>query len=46
MSQLINGQFKAMKVGIKHKNQNISDKELEQWLKTRLRKIYMLETIS
>jgi hypothetical protein len=47
MIQLIGDQIEAMKAGIKHKNPtNISDKELEQYLKTRMRKIYMLETIS
>lgn len=46
MVQLIGDQIEAMKAGIKHKNPNISDKELEQCLKTRKRKIYMLETIS
>lgn len=46
MSQLINDQFEVMKAGLKYKNPNISDKELEQCLKTRMRKIYMLETIS
>ncbi len=43
MCQLINGQFEAMKAGIKYKNPNIDEKELEQCLKTRMKKIYLLK---
>jgi hypothetical protein len=43
MSQLINGQFEAMKAGLKYKNPNIDEKELEQCLKARMRKIYSLK---
>lgn len=46
MSQLINDQFEVMKAGLKYKNPNIDEKELKQCLKSRMRKIYMLETIS
>ncbi len=43
MSQLINDQFEVMKAGLKYKNPNISEKELKQCLKTRMRKIYSLK---
>lgn len=43
MVQLISGQFEAMKAGIKFKNPNIDDKELEQCLKSRMKKIYSLK---
>ena len=42
MSQLINGQFEVMKAGIRYKNPNIDEKDLEQCLKSRMRKIYSL----
>ncbi len=43
MSQLINDQFEVMKAGLKYKNPNIDEKELEQCLKARMRKIYSLK---
>lgn len=43
MSQLINDQFEVMKAGIKYKNPNLDEKELEQCLKARMRKIYSLK---
>ena len=46
ISQFINDQFEVMKAGLKYKYPNIDEKELKQCLKTRTRKIYMLETIS
>jgi hypothetical protein len=43
MSQLINDQFEVMKAGLKYKNPNLDEKELEQCLKARMRKIYSLK---
>jgi len=40
ISQFINDQFEAMKAGFKYKNPNIDERELEQCLKSRMRKIY------
>jgi len=43
MVQLISGQIESMKAGIRYKNSNIDDKELEQCLKSRMKKIYSLK---
>ncbi len=43
MIQLISDQFEAMKAGLRYKNQNINNKELEQCLKSKMRKIYSLK---
>ncbi len=43
MVQLISGQIESMKAGLKFKNPNIDDKELEQCLKSRMKKIYSLK---
>ncbi len=40
MVQLIGGQIEAMKAGIRYKNLSINSEELNQCLKTRMRKIY------
>ncbi len=43
MTQLINDQIEAMKAGLRYKKPNIDDKELEQCLKARMKKIYSLK---
>lgn len=40
MVQLIDGQVEAMKAGLKHKNPGMSNEELNQCLKLRMKKIY------
>ena len=42
MTQLIGAQIEAMKAGIRCKNPDIGDEELEQCLKSRMKKIYSL----
>lgn len=42
MAQLIAEQFEAMKAGIKYKNPNIDDKELQECLKNKMMRIYSL----
>lgn len=41
MTQLINDQIEAMKAGLRYKKPNIDDKELEQCLKARMKKVYI-----
>lgn len=43
MTQLINDQIEAMKVRLRYKKPNIDDKELEQCLKARMKKVYSLK---
>jgi len=43
MSQLIADQIEAMKTGLRYKNPNIDDKGLDQCLKSRMIKIYLLK---
>jgi hypothetical protein len=43
MAQLIEGQIEAMKAGIRHRNVNLKEKELEKCLKERMIKIYSLK---
>jgi hypothetical protein len=43
MVQLIDGQIKAIKAGLRHKHPDIDDEELEQCLKLAMKKIYSLK---
>jgi len=43
MAQLIGGQIKALKAGLKYKHPGINDEELEQCLKSAMKKIYSLK---
>lgn len=43
MVQLIGGQIETMEAGLKFKNPYIDDRELEQCLKSRMKKIYSLK---
>lgn len=43
MTQLINGQFEAMKAGLKCKNPEMSDEELSQCFRMTMKKIYSLK---
>lgn len=43
MIQLISGQIEVMKAGLKLRNPDIDDEELEQCLKSRMKKIYLLK---
>lgn len=40
MVQLIAGQFEAMKAGLRYKNPHMSDEELKECLKARMKAIY------
>jgi len=40
MAELIEGQIEVMKAGLKYKNPKMNDKELNQCLKLRMKKIY------
>ena len=42
MSSLIGGQMEIMKAGLKHRHQEMSEEELHQCLKLRMKKIYSL----
>ena len=43
MAQLIGGQIKALKAGLRYKHPDIDDEELEQCLKSTMKKIYSLK---
>lgn len=43
MVQLIGGQIEAVKAGLKYKHPDIDDEELEQCLKSTMKKIYSLK---
>ncbi len=43
MTQLIGDQIEVMKAGLRFKNPDYDDKELEQCLKSRMKKIYSLK---
>ena len=43
MAQLINGQIKALKAGLRYKHPGIDDEELEQCLKSTMKKMYSLK---
>ena len=43
MIQLIGDQIEVMKAGLKLRNPDIDDEELEQCLKSRMKKIYLLK---
>ena len=43
MVQLIDGQIKALKAGLRYKHPDIDDEELEQCLKSTMKKIYSLK---
>lgn len=43
MVQLIDSQFKAMRIGIKYLNPQFTDEEIERCLKERMKKIYLLK---
>ncbi len=43
MAQLIDGQIKALKAGLRYKHPDIDDEELEQCLKSTMKKMYSLE---
>jgi hypothetical protein len=44
MTQLINAQFEAMKAGLRYMNPNLSESELNQCLRERMKKIYSLRS--
>jgi len=43
MVQLIGGQIKALKAGLRYKHPDIDEEELEQCLKLTMKKIYSLK---
>ena len=43
MVQLIGGQIKALEAGLRYKHPDIDDEELEQCLKSTMKKIYSLK---
>ncbi len=43
MIQLISDQIEVMKAGLRYKNPDMDDKELEKCLKSRMKKIYLLK---
>jgi hypothetical protein len=43
MVQLIGGQIKAIKAGLRYKHPDINDEELERCLKSTMKKIYSLK---
>jgi hypothetical protein len=43
MVQLIGGQIKALKAGLRYKHPDIDNEELEQCLKSTMKKIYSLK---
>ena len=43
MAQLIGGQIETLKAGLKYKHPDINDEELEQCLKSAMKKIYSLK---
>ncbi len=43
MVQLVDGQIKALKAGIRYKHPDIDDEELEQCLKSTMKKKYSLK---
>jgi len=43
MVQLIGGQIKAIKAGLRYKHPDIDDEELERCLKSTMKKIYSLK---
>lgn len=43
MVQLIGSQVEAMKAGIRYKNPNMNEEEVERCLRERMRKIYSLK---
>lgn len=43
MTQLIENQIEAMKAGIRYRNPDITDKELEKCLRARMMKIYSIK---
>ncbi len=43
MAQLVDGQIKALKAGLRYKHPGIDDEELEQCLKSTMKKMYSLE---
>ena len=43
MVQLIDGQIKALKAGLRYKHPDIDDEELEQCLKSTMKKMYSLK---
>jgi len=43
MIQLIDGQIKAIKAGLRYKHPDLDDKELEECLKLTMKKIYSLK---
>jgi hypothetical protein len=43
MVQLIGGQIKAIKAGLRYKHPDINDEELERCLKATMKKIYSLK---
>lgn len=43
MVQLVDGQIKALKAGLRYKHPDIDDEELEQCLKSTMKKIYSLK---
>ena len=43
MVQLVDGQIKALKAGLRYKHPDIDDEELEQCLKSTRKKIYSLK---
>lgn len=43
MVQLVDGQIKALKAGLRYKHPDIDDEELEECLKSTMKKIYSLK---
>jgi len=43
MIQLISDQIEVMKAGLRYKNPDMDDKELEKCLRSRMKKIYLLK---
>ncbi len=43
MAQLVDGQIKALKAGLRYKHPDIDDEALEQCLKSTMKKMYSLK---